>query len=602
MTAIDWIIVLALNGPVILFALLKSGGTKDSKDWFLAGRTLPWWIVGLSLYATLVDSTDLVVDSGATYGGGVKFYLINWVGCIGGWLLLAHGIILPMYRSGMYTNAEYLEARFGLSARVTSVLVQVLYRTVILGMISTTNFLTLKIVCGWGDATAWTMVACIALLATFYTMAGGLKMVAITDSLQSVVMILATVVLFFIVANEVGGWSGLQAKLNAESAELEQQMLHTGTEVITRSDASSLGQEEIAKQLRLGGTHDKTTQQIVHRSPAWLACLSLILAGMAYSIVNHTQSMRLLGARNERHLKHSVAFAGLVLIGATFLAQTLGLFGRALYPDINALPVDESIRSKDAIFPVMVRDLTSTGLKGLIVAGVMAAAFSTYDSIGSTLSALLTHDVYRRLIAKGREDYHYLSVGRWLTPLIIFGSFIYIPALLSGGMIDFYLSVVGSFVVPLLVVYLLGSFTRVHRGSAALGLAAGVGFGLYSFITKTLVESQTVPSTLETWLGFRYIEPLTFSKILESIAFGPWGSVALLPPALMDSHVTAPLTFIVTALAMGITTLIRGRETSPLFWQDPATLGQAESTGPAPLALGLAVLALGLFLGFVIFI
>ena len=49
MTAIDWIIVLALNGPVILYALLKSGGTRDSKDWFLAGRTLPWWIVGLSL-------------------------------------------------------------------------------------------------------------------------------------------------------------------------------------------------------------------------------------------------------------------------------------------------------------------------------------------------------------------------------------------------------------------------------------------------------------------------------------------------------------------------------------------------------------------------
>ncbi|MBC8244370.1 MAG: hypothetical protein H8E20_08260 [Verrucomicrobia bacterium] len=575
MSAIDWIIVLALNGPVILFALLKSGGTKDSKDWFLAGRTLPWWIVGLSLYATLVDSTDIVVDSGATYGIGVKFYLINWVGCIGGWLLLAHGIILPMYRSGMYTNAEYLEARFGLSARVTSVLVQVLYRTVILGMISTTNFLTLKIVCGWGDATAWTMVACIALLATFYTMAGGLKMVAITDSLQSVVMILATVVLFFIIANEVGGWSGLQAKLNAESAELEQQMLHTGTEAITRSDASSLGQEEIAKQLRLGGTHDKTTQQIVHRSPAWLACMSLILAGMAYSIVNHTQSMRLLGARNERHLKHSVAFAGLVLIGATFLAQTLGLFGRALYPEINALPVDETIRSKDAIFPVMVRDLTSTGLKGLIVAGVMAAAFSTYDSIGSTLSALLTRDVYRRMIAPDREDAHYLAVGRWLTPVIIFGSFLYIPSLLpsgensSRGMIDYYLEVVGSFVVPLLVVYLLGSFTRAHRSSALVGLSAGVGFGLYAFAAKSLAESD---------------------------------GTALLPPAMMDGNATGPVTFLVTGAAMGITTLIRGRETSPLFWQDPATLGQAEPTGPAPLALGLAVLAIGLFLGFVIFI
>ena len=567
MTAIDWIIVLALNGPVILYALLKSGSTRDSKDWFLAGRTLPWWIVGLSLYATLVDSTDLVVDSGATYGGGVKFYLINWIGCIGGWLLLAHGIILPMYRSGMYTNAEYLESRFGLSARVTSVLVQVLYRTVILGMISTTNFLTLKIVCGWGDAMAWTVVSCIAVLATFYTMAGGLKMVAITDSLQSIVMILATVVFFFIVANEVGGWSGLQAKLTAESAELEQQMMHTGSDVITRTDATALGQAEIEKHLRLGSTHDEATKQIVHRSPAWLACLSLILAGLAYSIVNHTQSMRLLGARNERHLKQSVAFAGVVLIGATFLAQSLGLFGRALFPDIDTLPVDESIRSKDAIFPVMVRDLTSAGLKGLIIAGVMAAAFSTYDSIGSTLSALLTRDVYRRMIAPDRDDAHYLAVGRWLTPAIIFGSFLYIPALLSGGMIDFYLKVVSSFVVPLLVVYLIGSFTRAHRSSALVGLVAGGGFGLYAFAAKSFSDTT-----------------------------------ALLPPALMDGNATGPVTFLVTTLAMGINTLIRGRENSPLFWQSPDALGQAEDTGKLPLALGLAVLALGLFLGFVIFI
>ena len=398
-------------------------------------------------------------------------------------------------------------------------------------------------------------------------MAGGLKMVAITDSLQSIVMILATVVFFFIVANEVGGWSGLQAKLTAESAELEQQMMHTGSDVVTRTDATALGQAGIEKHLRLGGTHDEATKQIVHRSPAWLACLSLILAGLAYSIVNHTQSMRLLGARNERHLKQSVAFAGVVLIGATFLAQSLGLFGRALFPDIDTLPVDESIRSKDAIFPVMVRDLTSAGLKGLIVAGVMAAAFSTYDSIGSTLSALLTRDVYRRMIAPDRDDAHYLAVGRWLTPAIIFGSFLYIPALLSGGMIDFYLKVVSSFVVPLLVVYLIGSFTRAHRSSALVGLVAGVGFGLYAFAAKSFPDTT-----------------------------------ALLPPALMDGNATGPVTFLVTALAMGITTLIHGRETSPLFWQSPDALSQAEDTGTLPLALGLAVLALGLFLGFVIFI
>ena len=74
--------------------------------------------------------------------------------------------------------------------------------------------------------------------------------------------------------------------------------------------------------------------------------------------------------------------------------------------------------------------------------------------------------------------------------------------------------------------------------------------------------------------------------------------VALLPSALMDNHATGPLTFAITALAMLATTLIRGRETSPLFWQNQAVHGQGEQPGFAPLALGLAVLAFGLFLGF----
>ena len=71
---------------------------------------------------------------------------------------------------------------------------------------------------------------------------------------------------------------------------------------------------------------------------------------------------------------------------------------------------------------------------------------------------------------------------------------------------------------------------------------------------------------------------------------------------MIDGNATGPITFLVTTLAMGMTTLIRDRETSPLFWQSPDALGQAEDSGTLPLALGLAVLALGLFLGFVIFI
>ena len=113
MSLFDWVLVLVLNGPIIGYGFLRSRDTKTSADWFLAGRSLSWWVVGLSLYATAIDSSDLVADSGGTYVLGFSYFVTNWVGVVVGWVLAAHLIVLTMYRAGMYTNAEYLEARFG---------------------------------------------------------------------------------------------------------------------------------------------------------------------------------------------------------------------------------------------------------------------------------------------------------------------------------------------------------------------------------------------------------------------------------------------------------------------------------------------------------
>ncbi len=112
----DWTIVVALNGGIVLYGLLRGRDTKTSADRFLAGRTLPWWMIGLSLYPTVIDASNLVADSGGTYVVGLSYLVTSWVGVAGGWVLLANWIAVPMYRAGMYTNLEYLEARFDLSA------------------------------------------------------------------------------------------------------------------------------------------------------------------------------------------------------------------------------------------------------------------------------------------------------------------------------------------------------------------------------------------------------------------------------------------------------------------------------------------------------
>lgn len=211
--------------------------------------------------------------------------------------------------------------------------------------------------------------------------------------------------------------------------------------------------------------------------------------GLAYSIVNHTQSMRMFGSRSEWDLKMSVIVASVILMATTFTNLMIGIIGRAMYPDPSLMPLEASLQARDSIYPLLVRDLTTFGLKGLVVAGVVAVMFSTFDSIGSTLSSLLVRDVYARLIVRDRDDRHYLRMGQWLTPLIIFGSFLYVPFLLQErGMLLFYVDLVGAFVIPLLTLYLMGVFTRLHRRSGAVALAVGVTYGGLRLLAPWVAE------------------------------------------------------------------------------------------------------------------
>ncbi len=210
-----------------------------------------------------------------------------------------------MYRAGMYTNSEYLEARFGPTARVLSSLVQVQYRTMVLANISTTLFLTFAVVGGLGDG-AWWLVGLVVALATAYTISGGSRSVALADVLLSVVMIAASLILFWVVWTAVGGWNGIESRLTEHDPTLATRMLHVNSDYLETTDTSKLSDDEIMRQLLIGGDYDAGRRVITRTTPAWLACLSFVLVGMAYSIVNHEQSMRLFGARSAWDMKMSV--------------------------------------------------------------------------------------------------------------------------------------------------------------------------------------------------------------------------------------------------------------------------------------------------------
>jgi SSS family solute:Na+ symporter len=240
-------------------------------------------------------------------------------------------------------------------------------------------------------------------------------------------------------------------------------------------------------------------------------------------------------------------------------------------------------QTADAVCPVLVRDFTSTGFKGIVVAGLVAAAISTYAGIGAAMSALLTRDVYARLIARNRDDAHYLRVARLLTMAVTLGSFLYVPFLLEQGMMMFYLNLVSAFTIPLLTVYLMGIFTRVHRRSGTIGLLAGVAYGAWRLIAGKLATET---------------------------------GVALMPATMLDSFAAYPISLLITAGTMLLVSLVLGFEPSGSLlrkeaagWLEASQLQAPQSDAATadrrlnsvPALLGLAVISLGLVLSFVVF-
>jgi SSS family solute:Na+ symporter len=573
----DWIVVIGLNGAIIGCGLfIARGGVRTSSEWFLASRQLPWWLIGISMYATAIDASDLVADSGGTYTLGFSYFVTNMVGATTGWALAAFVVFLPMYRAGMYTNAEYLEARFGTSVRVLCAFVQVQYRTLVLGIIGCSLFWTLSVVCEWTYAMSFSAVVVVAVIASIYTAFGGLKSVAVTDALQFVVMTTAALVIWWIVFQQVGGWDGAKSRLAEHDAQLVD-LLDVGRQNVALTDVSNKTPELIERRLLLGGEYREQEQVIARVTPGWLVAISMFIVGLSYPIVNHTQSMRMFAAKSEWDFKMCASLAGIVMIVMSFFNLSMGILGRAVAPDPSMLPGG----NQDQIYPYLVSQLQTVGLKGLVVAGIFAAAFSTYDSIGSSLSALLTRDVYARLLVRDRDDDHYLRVGQWLTPVVIAISFAYMPVLLKGGMLLFFLDVTNTFVTPLLTLYLMGTMTPASRASGLIGLLVGTAYGILRLLAPHFAESS---------------------------------GVAVLPPFAANSFAAYPISMGLTAGTMVLVSLFTGwesrrgqlvqEEKSEWLRNSQQSVREIAATRSAafglPAALAIAVVAIGWILCFVV--
>lgn len=548
MSVLDWLIVIVLNGGVMLYGIWLARGTKTSSDWFLGKRSLTWWAIGLSMFATNVDNADLVSMTGKTYGTGMHLIMVHTLGALIGVSFAAFCLVPAMAKAGHFTNAEYLEARFGPSARVLSALIQIQYRTSMLGLMIWSLYLLLTSFLGLEIRTAWILIVAIVAIAGVYTSWGGLRSVVFTDAIQGLIMFVGMAVIFTAVWQAAGGWSGAISKL--EAIDLDDQRKAS----------------ELAKLSGYFGPDGTTSPFVV--------ALGWIIIACGYWSVNHTQTMRLAGARSIWDMKVAALFGALISMPIMVGLAMLGVLGRSLFPDLNAIGLD----NPDKLYPYMADLYLGAGLKGFVVAGILAAAVSTFDSMGSSLSALFTRDIYARLIAKNREDAHYVAVSRWATAGVLAIGFAYIPFIRSTPtMLDAFLTLIPVFVTPMFTIYVVGVLTRAPARCGIVGILTGSAFGLIALVDRQFYDVAWIPAWLTnpwpayswaivfTLLGVAIGAFLTPAKIAAANHEATWletSSCSLdplpdhpfktAPPRWASPEIIAGVLIVATALVLGV--------------------------------------------------
>ncbi len=525
MTFLDWAIVFILNGAVIAYGFYLAQKTESSNDWFLAGRSLPWWGLGLSIFATSLDNADVISLPGHVYNNGMHIITIFTLATVIGACLAGFYIVPFLYRAGFYTNAEFLESRFGNSLRVISALIQIQYRTSILGLMIWSIYLMLKLMVGFSDFEAWGLIFVLVVLTTSYTVWGGLTSVVWTDAMQSFIIMAGAVCIFVSLWNVIGGWTEMKEKISdmPDLVWIEEKgwvdLSHL-PENEKPNNSENLQTQSLDRWFHLASFKKPTFNH-----SGYIIVLGWIIIGCGYYTVNHTQTMRLLGARSIWDMKMSVVLGSALGIPIMMGIALLGIYGRILVPELTATG-----QKADDLFPILAKTYLQPGLKGLVVAGIVSATVSTFDSMGSALSALFTRDIYARWLVQNKTDHHYITVGRWATIGMMLLGFLFVPFIASKrNMIDASLSLINVFVTPLLTIYLTGVLTRVHQKSGLIGLMCGASFGILGFISRE------------------------FDSFLWLKSYMP------------DLWIAYPCSMIITASGMFLTTLILGKVPADFF-------------------------------------
>ena len=434
---LDYIALGLYLASLVAMGLYFSRRENSTEDFFLAGRRVPWWAAGLSIYGTQLSSISFIAIPAKVYSTDWVYVLVQL-----SIILVAFPVVwiyLPFFRRTPITSAyEYLEARFNLPTRLFASASFILYQ---IGRMSIVLFLpaiALSTVTGIG---VYTSILVMGFLATLYTALGGIEAVIWTDVIQVFVLLGGALLSVAVVLSNIdGGLSGL------------------------------IAQGAAAEKFHVfNWTWDFTTTAV------WVVLIGNFFNNLVPYTSDQAVVQRYLTTRDEK-----AAARGIWVNAALVPISTAVLFilGTGLWSFYSANP-DLLVPGQpaDSIFPLFIAQQLPTGIAGVVIAAVFAASMSTLDSSLNSVSTALVTDWYGRF-RKNVDDHRKLNLARWLTVLlgILATSVSLLLATFNvGSLWDAFQAIMGLFGGALAGLFALGIFTRRANGQGALiGAVAGV--------------------------------------------------------------------------------------------------------------------------------
>lgn len=442
-----------------------------SEDYFLAGRTLPWYVVGTSFIASNISTEHFIGMIGAAYIFGIGIAMYEW-GNINAFSVLIWLFIPFLLISRVFTIPEFLERRFNNILRQLFAFLTVLSNVLaFMAAVLYGGGLALHTLFGWP---LWFAIVALGVVAGSWAIYGGLRSVAWTDFFTVIIMIAGGIMVTLLGLDMlsgddhslVKGWEVMIEKNQAASGVWKEAVEQNAQQIVARDDYNRLS----------------VIQPATHRVIPWPSLIYGFLAsGIWYSVMNQFMIQRVLGARNMYHARMGVVLAGYLKILMPLIVVIPGLILFAAFPEVMLKPWDEILPEADKGYVNMLRMLVPVGLRGLFLAALFGAIQSTINSVLNSSATIVTLDIYKRMMNKNASERRLVVVGIWASVVILTVS-ILIAILLGGlgaSLFVYIQSLYSFFAPPFSAVFLLGIlFKRINARGATVAVLTGFAFGI----------------------------------------------------------------------------------------------------------------------------